>query len=148
MRQNIQKDRHREAAVFHKDSATSRMSTSATGDLAGEGGHISIVILAVVPGEHGAQLRTDGLDADVAVLFLQSLELRSASILVLDELLGEGAVLDALQVVLHALTHVLVDAGVGVVAVLGGVGAGPAGLVQTPSFMRSTSIFNSWQTSK
>ena len=64
------------------------------------------------------------------VLLLQLLELRGAGILVIDELLGEGAVLDALEVVFHALTDVLVDAGVDVVAVLGGVRAGPTILVQ------------------
>ena len=65
------------------------------------------------------------------VLLLQLLELRGAGVLILDELLGEGAILDALEVVLHALTDMLVDAGVDVVAVLGGVGAGPTILVQT-----------------
>ena len=57
--------------------------------------------------------------------------MRGAGILVVNELLGEGAVLDALQVVFHALAAVLVDDGVDVVAVLSGVRAGPTSLVQT-----------------
>ena len=102
------------------------------GDLAGEGvGLVGVLDAVLVPGEHGAQLRADGLDTLVGVLLLQFLEVRGAGILVIDELLGEGAVLNALQVVFHALAAILVDDGVGVVAVLSGVRAGPTSLVQT-----------------
>ena len=49
------------------------------GDLAGEGvGLVGILDAILVPGEHGAQLRADGLDALVGVLLLQFLEVRGA----------------------------------------------------------------------
>lgn len=53
-----------------------------------------------------------------------------ACILIINELLSEGAILNALQVVLHALTAGLVYNSVGVVTILSGVGARPASLVQ------------------
>ena len=62
------------------------------GDLTGEGiGLVGILDAILVPGEHGAQLRADGLDALVGVLLLQLLEVRGAGILIVDELLGERA---------------------------------------------------------
>ena len=87
----------------HPRGAKEESLNLGAGDLAGEGvGLVGILDAILVPGEHGAQLRADGLDALVGVLLLQLLEVRGAGILIVDELLGEGAVLDALQVVFHA----------------------------------------------
>ena len=56
------------------------------GDLTGEGiGLVGILDAILVPGEHGAQLRADGLDALVGVLLLQLLEVRGAGILIVDD---------------------------------------------------------------
>ena len=40
---------------------------------------VGILDAILVPGEHGAQLRADGLDALVGVLLLQLLEVRGAA---------------------------------------------------------------------
>ena len=83
------------------------------------------VIVAVLldPGHHPAQIATNGLDRVLLTLGAKFLELRSASILIVDEALGELARLNVGE---HG-AHVVLDVGVDharsghVVAVLGGV---------------------------
>src|SRR5690349_21105897 len=93
------------------------------------GGALDVVLVGGLdPAHQTAQLASGRLDRVLGALLAQSLELRRAGVLVLDEAPGEGAVLDVLQDGLHVLLHVRVDdARAGhVVAVLSRVGDGPA----------------------
>ena len=82
--------RHRYAMPPPSSEGGHRSLNLGTSDLAVEGLSLVLVLgLGVVPGEHGAQLRADGLEVRVRELFLQLLELRGASGLVVHELLGE-----------------------------------------------------------
>src|SRR5699024_121478 len=102
---------------------TSRVPPSACGASLGV-----IAVRGLDPCEHLAQFLTRGLDRVGLLIGAELLELRGAGVLVVDEPLGEGAVLDIGQDRLHVLLHVGIDhpRPGDVVAVLGRVRDGPA----------------------
>src|SRR3954454_15259403 len=91
---------------------------------AGRGALSVVAVVALDPRHQLAQLAAGALDRVLLTLGPQRLELGRAGVLVVDEPLGERAVLHVLEHRLHVLLDPRVDdTGPGdVVAVLGGVG--------------------------
>src|SRR6478609_3355401 len=124
--------RNAESALVQAEMRSSRRQCICIGaDSAGSagGGALGVVrVVALDPRHQLAQLATGLLDRVLLALLAELGELRRAVVHVADEALGELAVLDVREDVLHVLLHVgRDDARAGdVVAELGGVGDRPA----------------------
>src|SRR5690606_12491908 len=114
------------------------------------GAALGVVGVLLLPREQRAQLLADLLDRVLRGLLAERGELRRTGVLVVDEALGERAGLDVREDALHVLLDVRVDHARArdVVAVLRGVGDGPALLGDAALHMRSTMSLSSCSTSK